>query len=249
MKRSTLLSAAILLASAAPAGAAELIFTFTGNSWINGAHGNARSFTDTGGTVNVRATGWSLQGSTIRDSYLGAWSHGLGVTSGDENGYNNTHAVDNHYRRDFILLQFDRAVNLTGATFNTYAVGGTARDSDATVGYGTIAADWQSVLPLDGHNVAALNAMLDGSFISLGGRYSNTRTLTDGTLTGNLWMIGAAWTNADQKIDSFKLAGITAEIPPPAVPEPATWALMLIGFGATGLSLRRRPGGKALPAN
>lgn len=28
--------------------------------------------------------------------------------------------------------------------------------------------------------------------------------------------------------------------PPPVVPEPATWAMMLIGFGATGFALRRR---------
>ncbi len=28
---------------------------------------------------------------------------------------------------------------------------------------------------------------------------------------------------------------------PPGVPEPATWALMLLGFGAVGLTLRRRP--------
>ncbi len=29
--------------------------------------------------------------------------------------------------------------------------------------------------------------------------------------------------------------------PPPGVPEPATWALMLLGFGALGTALRRRP--------
>ena len=27
--------------------------------------------------------------------------------------------------------------------------------------------------------------------------------------------------------------------PTPAVPEPATWAMMLIGFGATGFAMRR----------
>ena len=28
--------------------------------------------------------------------------------------------------------------------------------------------------------------------------------------------------------------------PPPSVPEPATWALMLVGFGAAGFAMRRR---------
>jgi hypothetical protein len=28
--------------------------------------------------------------------------------------------------------------------------------------------------------------------------------------------------------------------PPPAVPEPATWSLMLLGFGAIGVAMRRR---------
>jgi hypothetical protein len=32
-----------------------------------------------------------------------------------------------------------------------------------------------------------------------------------------------------------------------AVPEPATWALMLIGFGAVGFSMRRRRAGSFLP--
>ena len=30
----------------------------------------------------------------------------------------------------------------------------------------------------------------------------------------------------------------------PAVPEPGTWAMMLMGFGATGYAMRRRPGRK-----
>ena len=32
-----------------------------------------------------------------------------------------------------------------------------------------------------------------------------------------------------------------------AVPEPATWAMMLLGFGAIGLTMRRRPKDPRLP--
>jgi len=34
--------------------------------------------------------------------------------------------------------------------------------------------------------------------------------------------------------------------PPPTVPEPATWAMMLVGFGAAGMAMRRSRKGKAL---
>jgi hypothetical protein len=35
-------------------------------------------------------------------------------------------------------------------------------------------------------------------------------------------------------------SGTGTEIPPPGVPEPATWAMMLLGFGAVGYAVRRR---------
>lgn len=38
----------------------------------------------------------------------------------------------------------------------------------------------------------------------------------------------------------LRLGGLTATPPPGAVPEPATWAMMLLGFGAIGFAMRRR---------
>jgi hypothetical protein len=43
------------------------------------------------------------------------------------------------------------------------------------------------------------------------------------------------------QIDNVRLTAATA-----AVPEPSTWALMLIGFGAVGSSMRRRRTGRSL---
>lgn len=49
--------------------------------------------------------------------------------------------------------------------------------------------------------------------------------------------------NYDRSI-SFTLSGVTG-----AVPEPATWAMMILGFGVVGAALRRRRGGQIkLPA-
>jgi hypothetical protein len=36
--------------------------------------------------------------------------------------------------------------------------------------------------------------------------------------------------------------------PPPAVPEPASWAMMLLGFGALGFTMRRKRHGRSLAA-
>lgn len=45
---------------------------------------------------------------------------------------------------------------------------------------------------------------------------------------------------------AFSGTGTFASNPPPSVPEPASWALMLVGFGALGASMRAR---KAVQAN
>ena len=62
-----------------------------------------------------------------------------------------------------------------------------------------------------------------GSFASLG--------LTPGIYTWN-WGSGA---NADSLTINIGTA-----IPPGAVPEPSTWAMLILGFGAVGGALRRR---------
>lgn len=74
------------------------------------------------------------------------------------------------------------------------------------------------------------------SYIQLGSNYSFTATQT-GFLVGLVNDVpGGYGDNAATGFDvTLELAG-----DPGAVPEPATWAIMLLGFGAAGYTLRRR---------
>ncbi|RYD23268.1 MAG: PEP-CTERM sorting domain-containing protein [Lysobacteraceae bacterium] len=79
------------------------------------------------------------------------------------------------------------------------------------------------------------------SFITNGANYlggTADRSFSPAINTAaTVWLIGAGrGTGSD---DSFKLSsiGVTA-----AVPEPASWAMMIVGFGAVGATMRRRKG-------
>ncbi|MFM9976862.1 MAG: PEPxxWA-CTERM sorting domain-containing protein [Sphingomonadaceae bacterium] len=239
MLKTGLFTIALASALIAPSGAqAAVTFTLSGNSAVNGAHGNAAVFTGSDGTTKVRASAWSISGNTVYDSYLGVFGSGLGATSGDDgNGSSSTHTVDNHTRRDFILLQFNTSVKLDSANFATYSVLGNGKDSDATIAFGTTASNWMAQPALDNANVATLNGLFNTSFTSLGTASGGTRNLNAGGY-GNLWLVGAAFINDDRAIDAFKLGAL--KVTPGAVPEPATWAMMISGFGLIGGAMRMR---------
>jgi len=240
---SAALAATIAMAAPAQAALIPAVFDFTTGSNNGVLDGNARIFTATSsqlGTFKVRATGWSLEttnaGTFVRDSKLMVYGGGLGVISGDDgNGDQNRHTIDNSVRKDFILLQFNRKVQLVSATFNTYSVSGSTRDSDATIKYGLTNTPWSSSLGLDNKAVSVLNGLFNGGYSSLTSSTGNsTRNINPDWHMGNIWLIGADWTNADRRIDGFKLTNLAV------VPEPATWAMMIGGFGLVGASVRRR---------
>ncbi|MEM8919632.1 MAG: PEPxxWA-CTERM sorting domain-containing protein [Pseudomonadota bacterium] len=234
------LAGALAVTAIAPAHAA-FVFDFNGgNSNLTGPNGNGRIFsaTDNGMTINVRASAWSINSSdVVRDGYLGHYGNGLGVTNRNENG--NHHVADNSVSKDFILLQFDQAVDVDSFRLNFIG-----QDSDIVAGVTDVNFAWNAAVPnLDNENVSALNSLFP-SLINYnggngGGDDSSLRMVNPANETGNFWLVGPKFNNSN---DSFKLGLVKASFvaPPPAIPEPGTWAMMIIGFGAIGGVMRSR---------
>lgn len=213
-------------AIAAPAQAAVTI-NLTGSSGTSGSFGNVRTFSGTGGgqTITVTATGWSIHGDQVTSAYLGSYSNGLGVTNRSEgNGDNNRHTIDNSGSTDFVLFQFSDPVDLLSADLRKYG------DTDMT---------FMALSSLPSHAMALSSFLssISSSSNNLGG--SNNRLALEGTsVISNIWAVSARYGAGDTN-DAVKLRRISVNAAP-AVPEPTTWAMMLLGFFGIGAAMRRK---------
>ncbi len=238
---------AVLVGASVPAAAAQVVFSGGTASGTNG-----RIFTAGSGSeaISVRVSAWTLNGSTVNASVLGLHgTAGLGIRNAIEGtssqaSANASHTIDNLNRTDFLILQFDKKVVLGNATFTAYKQSGyNYTDTDATIGWGNTATAWNSQLSLT--TLANLNSLIPaGSRYASGNNGSqgtNTRNIDPLLYSGNVWIVSSAIGshNADGKIDSFKFNNLnyTTKMP---VPEPATWMMMIAGFGFIGSVLRRR---------
>ena len=228
---------ALAAASMGTASANTYVFDFYGNDNSNtfGAAGNARTVAASNSpAISVRATGWNASGASVLAGYLGAYSQGLGVMGSQAD----QHFIDNYGNVDFVLLQFSKPVTLTSGIFNAYFIAGagTPRDSDASLAVGSTApGSWTSNLFASGTSAATVASLFSGGFQSnVAANSGAPRALNPGGLTGNLWAIAAG--GADGNFDGFKIAQLTVS----AVPEPATWAMMILGMGAVGFAMRSR---------
>lgn len=216
--------------------------------------GNTRTYTS--GSVTLTAQGWTYDTSYNPDqllsSNLGAYAgNGLGVSSphidangqcwfgcsGDgaggsqEGGSGNQHTIDNNDdgRIDFVLLKFNTAVDLTSVFLNVYDVNPSgSADGDATAYY-----KGGAFAPVNGGDASAYL----GQFTALGlsGSSSGSRNIA-GVTYSDTWLIGAAANSGEN--DGFKLYSVSFDAA--AVPEPATWLSMILGFGLLGAVMRRR---------
>lgn len=235
-----LFAAAVVLVAANPASAATIMFNTGGSGGTSG-----RTFAD--GSVNVYVTGWSLYNGVASAASLYQWEYGLGVS----NGRNDEHTIDNNGSKiDFVVLSFSQAVTLKTATFTTGWWN--MYDTDATISYANVnyAAAGITFNSTGSAFWSAAGAQLTAnkySSASVGKSYNSTRDINPTLVTSNVWLISAKIGDVDTYKDSFKLKGITYDLPPVpppggggAIPEPSTWALLILGMGVIGGAMRRR---------
>lgn len=224
--KAALLAAASLIASAA---SAETFGFDTGGTNSSNTYGNVRTFIGSSGT-KVEVTGWSLtSGGTLAAAYVGQYAnYGLGVTDTAEDGSAPGHTIDNSGRFDFLVIQFEQPLNVTnlgltawGDTDITWAVGSTATAFSSTLSF----ANWTAV-----DNAFNAFQASNGNWMSDGSAFS--RVIAGSP--GNLFFVGGAMPNPDQNSDYVKLKSLTA------VPEPASWAMMIGGLAVVGSAMRRR---------
>ncbi|MEN2786102.1 PEPxxWA-CTERM sorting domain-containing protein [Sphingomonas qilianensis] len=229
----------------AQSASAATVFSFTNKGSTSAAGVNSYTFASNDGSMSVKATAWhandrntsAVTTDTISRAKLGFWSNGgLGVIYGTDSAANGMHQIDNAGSgagADFVMLQFDRDVTIDSLSRNVYRMSGVACcDSDA--------AFWADTSNIFGAPSLSANLSLTSSqfnesiFTTLTGNGSSGTTKLGSSIAASVWFISAAH---NQKNDGFKISDLTVIT---AVPEPATWAMMVLGFGFVGAAMRRR---------
>lgn len=241
------MGAAAALAAASPASAAVTVPLFTGTG--SAVNNNAIGITQ--GAVKVQVTSWTSKTPGYWDNSrghirttLGLWNHGVGSDyTGDE-----SHTVDNTGRYDFILLQFNTAVALNTVTFTS---GWAGYDSDATISNANV--DYAAYGSYNTTNRQFWNAAAaqlrdnrtssytpDNAYVP-GQIKVSERQVNPSLVTSNVWLIAAKIGDNDSYMDAFKVQSFTYMMPyGGAVPEPATWAMLILGMGVVGSAMRRK---------
>ncbi|MFM2064279.1 MAG: hypothetical protein RLZZ507_3950, partial [Cyanobacteriota bacterium] len=165
----------------------DTTFVFSGNSSTTGSHGNVRSFTQNGVSVDVSA--FSQSGSDWRTAYVGLYGGGLGVTNRNESG--SDHRVDNGGSIDYLLFEFDQDVTVDQALLKYVE-----SDSDISIWIGD----------RNGANISSLSDSLLSSFVKEDNftSHGNDRwaDFNNSELSGDTIII-SAFTGGSN--DSFKL--------------------------------------------
>lgn len=237
---------------------------------FNVMNGNSAAFTVTaaGYNANLSNGSYTISGASVvqYDGGLGVTSSYDDLNTGyyyQSNGKTlyhdctagdcNAHQIDNMGNSansvsvDFVKLTFSQAVSLTSLTRYAFPVfeskldGSYGWDDDFSISskaaVASGGANWASLFDNYGNNGGcSASSSLDGSSVC-----HDTTALTTGK--SNVWYVAASVASnygGDNMVDALKLAGLTVSYVPAAAPEPTSWAMMVIGFGAVGTAIRRR---------
>jgi len=203
-------------------------------------------------TVDFAAEGTRL---TALSSYLGAYANtGSVIIEGDNcgNGNNNcrltfnaTAAGLNVFNIDSQYLSDTNTININLSANSTILVNVSGTSLRLDGGMAVNGGNSSQVL----FNLYQATSFTNGNFGMMGSVLAPTATVVGGggQLNGQLIVqsfTGDGWwqfTQGATQINNVKFAGDLLSLTPPTmVPEPATWALMIAGFGMVGATLRRR---------
>ena len=194
---------------------------FNGSSAGDGANGNIRTFS--AGGVSVKVSAFSrTSGGSWASAYLGIFSGGLGVTdSGEGDGSNNRHTVDNLDRQNYVLFEFSAPVVVNRA-FLGYVVG----DSDLSVWVGNFGDPYNNHLTLSDAVLAGFGYTENNDTTSSSARWADFNA---GEIVGNTLVIAASVSDATPD-DRFKIEKLDICAPPAEEPCPSPWGTKDIGY-------------------
>ena len=251
MKKTLIGMAAIAAAisAASPVAAQEYVT----NGGFESVSNNGQNFQVDPGNPYGTVTGWSTAATPSGNPYNILFHSSIATTGSAVGEYSGTgveylHALptNNAGHGNFMALDGDSAVN---GTFLTQLTGLTVG------GLYTLSFDWATgqIASRTGATTEGLNVQVGSLNLTLAPRSTPSGGSTPwATVTANFTATGANQTL------SFLANGTPSGLPPVAlldnvsvrgaVPEPTSWAMMLIGFGGIGFSMRKRRSRIAIPA-
>lgn len=241
----TLWLAALAASALATSAQSQVVADFELNGSTANSIANGVTLTNNGGTLGPTGITFGLNdGPTVSGlGALSAYTIDVGFTSDSLNG-----PRGNNYVKliDFSGLSSDAGFYSYFGKLNAYPLDNSANQE--------FFAGTPVRLTLSRDNTGLITAYIDGSLIysqSDPNNYSATAItglnpltfFTDDRATGG----GQGSTGGEAStgfVDYIRIANgalTPGEItPPPAVPEPATWAMMILGMGAVGYAMRRQ---------
>ena len=136
--------------------------------------------------------------------------------------------------------------------FSMANVGAQQNAINLLLGAGTYTVDWNALVDagkvVSGSDLTALNNLLAtaGGQVVLGLHWGNVPGAAGNVSAFYLWDNATAGSIRLTDTQGYSNAVLYRATTPP-VPEPATWAMMLVGFGGIGMALRRRRRNTILP--